>query len=191
MSPRLCATIATGITISCGRCHATEQEAFARGAHARSLGARGCVDCHGAHRVVSETERLLGPGGVCLKCHSQPGKAHTATVELHTKLREIRAGLTAVHSGVPKFSQIGMASRELERAGREANEALRRYARLVHTDDQPQLRAVLTSGRVAARRMESALRQMHELLAQRKRGAAAFGAFCVLTALTLWLRFRR
>jgi cytochrome b subunit of formate dehydrogenase len=77
----------TNIPATCGRCHATEQQAYATGVHGTAL-ARGvtktpvCTDCHGEHRIrgTHDPASPVSASSVtatCVSCHEATGIRET------------------------------------------------------------------------------------------------------------------
>lgn len=79
----------------CGKCHASEAEAFAKTPHGRLFNDQlrpGCTVCHSAHATEPATAAMLtGSTSVCIRCH-QPG---TPPLKLAEDMAQVLAGLEA------------------------------------------------------------------------------------------------
>jgi hypothetical protein len=71
---------------TCGSCHTREREQFARGQHGKlrqdgNLGAPGCTDCHGAHRIQPHDLPLFTTEVIkeCGNCHADYLKTYRDT----------------------------------------------------------------------------------------------------------------
>ena len=80
------ATNRANIPATCGTCHTRERELFTSGRHGKlrqegNLGAPGCTDCHGAHRIQPHDQPLFVTEVVkeCGNCHSEYLKSYRDT----------------------------------------------------------------------------------------------------------------
>jgi len=179
----------------CGRCHSAEYATFSTGPHSRAQFFSGCEECHSNHRVLRASDALLGPTGLCYKCHQSAGKeqddrARAEARELYATFTQLDEEIGRVTAMLEPLSRRAVPIADLEEDLRGAREKLVGARRLVHTDDLPSIRKAAAEGATAVARVRTVATTRLQGLSTRRAGGLAFAVLALLTAMTLAVKVR-
>ncbi|MBI3872818.1 MAG: cytochrome c3 family protein [candidate division Zixibacteria bacterium] len=92
----------TSIAATCGECHANNREFFNQSPHKEafaSLGVGECTACHNHHDIAKPADSLLGvgPGSLCITCHSEGEPGYRAAALMSAKLDSLKTTLHTAH----------------------------------------------------------------------------------------------
>jgi predicted CXXCH cytochrome family protein len=179
----------------CGTCHVMLENLFQKSPHApvfKAAGLRGCVECHGNHRIARTSDALVGDqaGAVCLNCHAQGDDGLKAARAMSAQLAHAKQQLAAAERGVHQAEVYGMEVSDARMEVSSANQALVQSRVLVHGLDlgafDQQADKALEAARSAQKQGLGALHERDV----RRRGLLISIAFILVTMVGLYLTIK-
>ncbi len=179
----------------CGTCHVFLEELFQKSPHApafRSAGLRGCVECHGNHRVLRTNDGMVGDqsGSVCRNCHAPGDPGLKVARELSDRLGELKADLALGERVVHQAEVYGMEVSDARMEIGAADQALVQARVLVHGLDARAFAEQIAKGRKAVgSARDQGLAALHERDV-RRRGLLFSLAAILLTIVGVYLTIK-
>ena len=183
------------VTDVCGTCHAHNRDLFEASWHRdafASLGAGGCVQCHGNHAIQTAGEYMLvGPNSVCLTCHAPDDNGGQRAQEMANSIQQLDGDIQRARETLEQAERAGvdmsLAMSELA----NAHNRLVMARTTIHSLDSTKVAAETTDGlRIAAEIEEEGKQKLTELRRFRE-GLAISTVFILGVVLSLYFYTRQ
>jgi hypothetical protein len=123
----------------CGKCHPSQAQFFEASPHAfyaKDGSFKGCIACHGNHRIVTSATEIVGR---CAPCHEKPDAEMTKFAALRDVLAGIRGDFGKTGDRLARASRAGLFTDDEQLALDQARTSLLQLAPLQHTLSAPKV----------------------------------------------------